>query len=160
MVITLFMICKKRRVVSDSDTLNEPEIGGGAQNSTDWSPPSPPTTSKPVTLASFWILGELVIFTLCYKLSVEWTPVSDLVVERVKNMQNEKYLPTWLVDSFDFSHVCIQLRKCNFHLFVTFDELFSLRSSPLPLYAQCGCGAPLWAISPYLGNVKSHTAPY
>ena len=71
-------------------SLNEPESGGGAQNSTDWSPPSPPTTSKPATLASFWISGEFVIVTLCYKLSVEWTPVSDLVVERVKKMHKRR----------------------------------------------------------------------
>ena len=75
---------------ADQWFVSEPDRGGGAQNSTDWSPPSPPTTSKPATLASFWISGEFVIVTLCYKLSVDWTPVSDLVVERVKKMHKRR----------------------------------------------------------------------
>ena len=57
--------------------VSEPDRGGGAQNSTDWSPPSPPTINKPVTskflglshsvtslvlndhLFQIWLLGEL-----------------------------------------------------------------------------------------------------
>ena len=107
-----------------------------------------------LSLTGVWIACEVDIVACgvdAISLSQSYTHTSEKVQECSKWKISSQL---WFLASFSI------LRKCNFHVFVSSDELFSLPSSLLPLYAQCGCGAPLWAISPYLGNVKSHTAPY